>query len=206
MAPLCAALITYLCFVVACGQHIVVYAVLIFVQVSSMVCPVWLNTPNPPPFEVPLLFFGGSHRNYNICSCSKLHSKFDKVVMLGNSSGETKAADKKRLHHLNPRRRNKWKQKLPDEPLPEEEKHRRAEQKKRRVTTAAAVAGLCLGGCCGFSSALEDVNASILHTLVFDTHVTVLIACAVATQAAAAAAQAASDNCRQQLLPRPQTL
>lgn len=117
---------------------------------------------------------------------------------VGNSSGETKAVGKKKLHHLNPRRRNKLKQKVPDLPLSEEEKHRRAEQKKRRVSTAAAaVAGFCFGGCCGFSSALEDLNASKMHTLVCSTQQPVPGACAVATQASAAA-QAARHNCMPQ--------
>ena len=55
----------------------------------------------------------------------------------GSSSGE-KGVSKKKLHHLNPKRRIKLKQKLPEQPLSEEEKHRRAEQKKRRVSAGAA--------------------------------------------------------------------
>jgi hypothetical protein len=61
----------------------------------------------------------------------------------GSSSGE-KSVVMKKVHHLNPRRRNKVKGKLPEKDLTEEEKRRRNEQKKRRVgaTAAAVAAGL----------------------------------------------------------------
>jgi hypothetical protein len=61
----------------------------------------------------------------------------------GSSSGE-KGVVRKKVHHLNPRRRSKLKEKLPEKELTEEEKRRRNEQKKRRVgaTAAAVAAGL----------------------------------------------------------------
>lgn len=55
--------------------------------------------------------------------------------------------DKKKLHHLNPRRRTKLKQKLPEKRLTEEEKHRRAEQKKRRVRAVASAVALLAHHC-----------------------------------------------------------
>lgn len=73
--------------------------------------------------------------------------------MAGDGS-QAQGLEKKKLHKMNPRRRLKLKNKLPqesDQPLTDEEKHRRSEQKKRRVrlcTAAAAVAGQSLWGCC----------------------------------------------------------
>jgi hypothetical protein len=64
----------------------------------------------------------------------------------GNNSGDA-TAGKRKLHHLNPRRRKKIKQKVSDQPLTEEEKQRRNEQKKRRVSSRGYVAGLpCMSG------------------------------------------------------------
>jgi len=57
---------------------------------------------------------------------------------MGNEKAGEQGVNKKKVHHLNPRRRQKLKQKLPEKPLTEEEKHRRAEQKKRRVGSSSS--------------------------------------------------------------------